>query len=98
MSDDVFKRVVCWRMRQRRIALNLRQEDVAERADMSLRRYQDFEAGTRKFNPTLDTLLRFAEALESELGELLKRHTREEAKASLQENKRRVFRATDKRD
>lgn len=72
--------MIKWRFRQYRVARNLRQEDVAHAAELSLRRYQQFEsdAGAERFNPTLNTLLRLAEALEVPVGVLLAAPSRSE--------------------
>lgn len=59
------------RLRARRLELNLSQEEVAKRAGLSYRRYQAFEGDARPFNPTLATLRRLAEALETTLSVLL---------------------------
>ena len=76
-----------------RLERGLRQDDVAERSGMSLRRYQEFEGGRGAFNPTLATLLKLAEALESHVGELTRQPTTEELEHSLERDARRVFKS-----
>jgi transcriptional regulator with XRE-family HTH domain len=58
-------------LRNRRIALNLSQERVAELLGSQLRNYQRMESGERG-NPTLETLNALGTALEIEPWELLK--------------------------
>lgn len=60
---------------------------------MSLRRYQEFEGGRGKFNPTLDTLLKLAAVLETPVEELVRTPTEEELKRSLERDSRRVFKS-----
>lgn len=55
--------VMKWRLRRARLKLHLRQEDVANSAGLSLRRYQTFEGESGRFNPTVETLLRICEAV-----------------------------------
>ncbi len=96
MPDDVndaYKRVIRWRLRQIRLKRRLRQDDVAERSEISLRRYQEFEGGRGKFNPTLDTLLKLAAVLKTPVEELMRTPTEEELTRSLKRNKRRVFKS-----
>ena len=92
-AHAAYKRVVRWRLRQLRLERNLRQDDVAERANLSLRRYQEFESGRGAFNPTLDTLLKLAEALGAHLEELTRRPTEEELARSVEKDSRRVFKS-----
>ena len=63
---------------------------MAERSGMSLRRYQEFESGRGAFNPTLDTLLKLAEALELHVDELTRRPSEKELERSLEKNTRRA--------
>ena len=91
--NDAYKRVIRWRLRQIRLRRRLRQDDVAERSEMSLRRYQEFEGGRGKFNPTLDTLLKLAAVLETPVEELMRTPTEEELKRSLKRDSRRVFKS-----
>jgi transcriptional regulator with XRE-family HTH domain len=87
----VFKRVVRWRIKIRRLELGLRQEDVAERADLSLRRFREYENAGIYFNPTLDTLLKFCRALDSKPGILLGEPTKEEIEQSRKRITTRAF-------
>lgn len=57
-------------IRRRRQALNLSQDDVVARVDMNRGNYSEIENGKR--NITLSTLLRIAEALETEAWKILK--------------------------
>jgi transcriptional regulator with XRE-family HTH domain len=91
MSDAVYKRVVRWRIKGRRLELGLRQEDVAEGADISLRRFQEYENARIYFNPTFDMLLRFAKALDMDLATLLVKPSKEEIEQSRQRITKRVF-------
>ena len=63
------------RLRDLRLGRRLSQQQVAERAGISTNTYQLFESGRSRrdtdFNPTLDTLLCLADALETTLVELL---------------------------
>ena len=93
-ANAAYKRVVRWRLRRLRLERNLRQDDVAERSGMSLRRYQEFEGGRGTFNPTFDTLLKLAEALESHVEELTRQPSEEELEGSLERDQRRVFKGT----
>ena len=97
MPDEAhaaYKRVVRWRLRRLRLERSLRQDDVAERSGLSLRRYQEFEGGRGAFNPTLDTLLKLAEALGAHVEELTREPSEEELEDSLERDQRRVFRST----
>ena len=97
MPDEAhaaYKRVVRWRLRRLRLERNLRQDDVAERAGLSLRRYQEFEGGRGAFNPTLDTLLKLAEALGEHVEELTRQPSEEELARSVERDQRRVFKGT----
>ena len=60
---------------------------------MSLRRYQEFEGGHGKFNPTLDTLLKLAAVLETPVEALMRTPTEEELTRSLKRDSRRVFKS-----
>lgn len=60
---------------------------------MSLRRYQEFEGGRGKFNPTFDTLLKLASALETHLEELTRRPTEDELRRSQKRDRRRIFKS-----
>lgn len=57
-------------LRNRRIALNLSQERVADRIGIQLRHYQGIEGGERR-NVTLETLKALANALQLEPWQLL---------------------------
>lgn len=75
MDEERFADAVQARLRRRRLELNLSQEQVATKARLSLRRYQEFEGRpgpNRRFNPTLNTLVRLAHALETDLATLLR--------------------------
>jgi transcriptional regulator with XRE-family HTH domain len=91
VSDVVFKRVVRWRIKSRRLELGLRQEDVAERANLSLRRFREYEAGGIYFNPTLDTVLKFCKVLETKPGIILGEPSKEEIEQSRKPVTTRVF-------
>ena len=85
--------MVRWRIRSRRIALGLRQEDVAAKLGQSQKHFQMYEAGYVNFNPRLETLLGLAEVLELEPAALLAKPTKEEVSASKKDNKTRVFKS-----
>lgn len=74
MDEERFAEAVQGRLRARRLELNLTQDQVARRAHLTTRRYQEFEGAAgpkRRFNPTLRTLFRIAKALEADLTQLL---------------------------
>jgi transcriptional regulator with XRE-family HTH domain len=56
-------------LKERRTALGLTQEDVADAAGVALRHYQKLESG--EVNVTLRTLVRVTEALNTRVNELL---------------------------
>lgn len=68
------------RIKKRRIERRLRQEDVAEEADMVLRTYQRYEAykSEQRFNPTLRNIMAIANALTITVSELTRELTEEE--------------------
>jgi len=65
------------RLQRRRVALGYSQEIVAHLAGIATYTYQKFEKGDSKpgkpMNPTLFTLYALADALEMDIGELVKR-------------------------
>ena len=70
MRDETYLSVVRHRIREARLAQGLRQEDVAEAADLQLRTYQRFEAlkaERSSFNPTLVSIRAIARGLGVEL-------------------------------
>jgi transcriptional regulator with XRE-family HTH domain len=83
--------VVRWRIKIRRLELGLRQEDVAEQADLSLRRFQEYENAHIYFNPTLDMVLRFCKVLELEPEVLFRKPTDDEVKLSRKRISQRAF-------
>ena len=92
MDDlDNLKRVIRWRMKRRRLELGLRQEDIAVATGVSQKHYQMYEAGYVNFNPTLETLSKFSEALKIKLADLLREPTGEELTLSKEPNPDRVF-------
>jgi transcriptional regulator with XRE-family HTH domain len=58
-------------IRKTREQRGLRQEDIAHRADIDYKRYQRIEAGS--VNVTVRTLLRIAEALETDFWSLVRK-------------------------
>ena len=78
-------------MKQRRLKLGLRQEDVATATGLSQKHYQMYEAGYVKFNPTLETLVKFSAVLCISLEELVRKPTDEELEASKLPVNKRVF-------
>ena len=71
VSDDLYLAVVRMRVREARYATNLKQEMVAERADLTLRHYQRYEARTKNvFAMSLLTLRRIAQVLNADIAEL----------------------------
>jgi transcriptional regulator with XRE-family HTH domain len=78
-------------MKARRLELGLRQEDVAERADLSLRRFRTYETASLNFNPTFDTMVKFCDALETKLEVLLREPTKEEIARSRVRDTSRAF-------
>ena len=93
MSGDLddFKRVIRWRTRRRRLELGLRQEDVAAVTGVSQKHYQMYEAGYVNFNPTLETLVKFGQALEMPVEELVREPTDKELVLSKEPSRRRAF-------
>lgn len=74
MDEERFAAAVQGRLRARRLELNLTQDQVARRARISTRRYQEFEGepgAKNRFNPTLRTLVRLSTALEIDVSILL---------------------------
>lgn len=70
MDEERFVAALQARLRARRLKLGLTQTEVAVRAKLSLRRYQEFEgqgSAVPRFNPTLRTLLRLARALNTDV-------------------------------
>jgi transcriptional regulator with XRE-family HTH domain len=86
-----YKRVILWRIRQKRLEMGLRQEDAAELIGISLVRYQEYESNRINFNPLFDTLVRFCHALKLEPEDLLKKPTSQEIRDSRHKDKRRAF-------
>jgi transcriptional regulator with XRE-family HTH domain len=84
-----YERVICWRLRHQRLELGLTQEEAADKAGMSLKRYQHLELGIR-FNPTLKTLLKLCQTLGLELADLLKKPTPQELELSKRKSNRRA--------
>ena len=86
MSDDALLAVLRWRIKKRRLEQRLRQEDVADAAEMSLRSYQRFEAyeSDKPFNPTLQKLLAISRVLDTTVPILTSAPSEEEI-AALQE-------------
>lgn len=69
-------RLLGLRLRQRRTELELNQESVAHRAGLNVSNYARIDRGTG--NPTFHTLIRLADVLSLEVGELLTGLTREQ--------------------
>ena len=67
-SYERTRRALARRIRERRVALGLTQEGVAERGEFDVRHVQKLEAG--ELNVSLQTLCRLASALKLRLGEL----------------------------
>jgi transcriptional regulator with XRE-family HTH domain len=65
VSGNSYLAVLKLRVRDARIALDLRQEDAAEAANMQLRSYQRFESPNDKkeFNPSIMTIRAVAQAV-----------------------------------
>ena len=80
------------RIKKRRIECRLRQEDVAEKAEMVLRTYQRFEAyrSEQHFNPTLRNLRAVASALATTVPELTRDLTENEVEELAEADTRRV--------
>jgi transcriptional regulator with XRE-family HTH domain len=85
-------RVLSWRLRVRRLERKLTQEKAAERAEMSLKRYQHMELGIR-FNPTLSTFFNLCRALDLDMETLFKNPTPDEVELS----KRKVLKRAPKK-
>lgn len=62
-------------IRQRRLALKLSQQDLARKADMSLRQLAALESGTA-YDPMSSTLKRLADALDASTDDMLGRMRR----------------------
>jgi len=92
-DDDLFLAVLQMRIKKRRIECRLRQEDVAEKADMVLRTYQRFEGYKSKefFNPTLRKVRAIAKALDTTVSELTRELTEEEVATLDEADMRRVW-------
>lgn len=58
-------------VRERRLSLNLTQADLAQRANVSLRRIQYIEAESEVSNPSLRVLVQVADALRTTVPALL---------------------------
>lgn len=83
-SETAYLQKIAERLRLVRWRAELTQEAVATRAGVTHRYYADLEAGRR--NPTLETMLRVADALEVSVGLLLDEEpdvTQKELKALL---------------
>jgi len=72
-SLDQVRKALALAVKERRLALgsSVTQEDVAFKANISVRHFQKLESGTA--NPRLDTLLAIAKALQTNLQSLLDR-------------------------
>ena len=72
----------------------MRQEDVAEKADMVLRTYQRYEGYNSKqtFNPTLRMLMRISKALDTTVHTLTENLAEEEIAALTASDMQRVWR------
>jgi transcriptional regulator with XRE-family HTH domain len=94
VCNDVYLAVLRLRIKRTRLALGLRQEDVAEKAEMLLRTYQRFEAhaSKRHFNPTLSSLCAVAQALSMTVSELTRPATKREIDSLGEVDTRRVWR------
>jgi transcriptional regulator with XRE-family HTH domain len=74
VSEDPFFAVLRMRIHMARLAKGIRQEDIAELAQLQLRSYARFEAikpDKGRFNPTVRTLRMIAKTLDLELPELM---------------------------
>lgn len=93
VCNDVYLAVLRLRIKRTRLALGLRQEDVAEKAEMLLRSYQRFEAyaSKRRFNPTLSNLCAVAQALSTTVSELTRPPTEDEVASLDAAETRRVW-------
>ncbi|MDY7528507.1 MULTISPECIES: helix-turn-helix domain-containing protein [Cryobacterium] len=69
-------RLLGLRLRQRRTELELNQESVAHRAGLNVSNYARIDRGTG--NPTFHTLIRLADVLSLEVGDLLTGLTKEQ--------------------
>ena len=78
-------------MKSRRLELNLRQEDVAAKTGLSQKHYQMYEAGYVNFNPTLETLTKFGDALDMTLETLVREPSDEDLRLSKQVIVERAF-------
>ena len=95
MSGKTYLAVLKMRVREARIAVNLRQEDAAEAADVQLRTYQRFESmhDKKEFNPSILTIRDVAHAVGLTMCALTKEPTPEELERVQQPlEKKRVLR------
>jgi transcriptional regulator with XRE-family HTH domain len=70
--------------------MGLSQETVAEKAGVSVRRYQEIETGTITLNPRLETLIKYCKVLNMTLEDLLKEPLPDEIENSRKVDARRV--------
>jgi transcriptional regulator with XRE-family HTH domain len=94
VPDEEYLAVMRKRIRDMRISKELRQEDVAERAGLSLQSYQRFEArSARRFNPTILKLRVIAKAIGLDISFLTAEPSRTEIQSLRQEKGkgRRVY-------
>ena len=64
-------RQIAARMRAERVESGLSQEEAASRAQLGYKHWQEIEGG--RANPTLETLVRIAKALDVELWDIVRR-------------------------
>ena len=81
VSDELYLAVVRMRIREARKAANLKQEEVAEKVDLTHRHYQHYEASSYPgFAMSLLTLRKIAKVLHREVSDLVKESTSDEVK------------------
>lgn len=92
-DEELFLAVLRMRIKKRRIERRLRQEDVAEEANMVLRTYQRYEAYNSEqfFNPTLRNVMAVARALATTVPDLTRELTKEEVEELSKADMRRVW-------
>lgn len=70
MTDEDILRALASNMSKRRTELKLTQKEVAARADMAESTYKKCEGGSKNM-PTLDTLMKIARGLQTDLNSLI---------------------------
>jgi transcriptional regulator with XRE-family HTH domain len=91
VTEDLYLAVVRRRIQQARLAMDLRQEDVAEKLGISVRSYQRYESEgpDKRFNPYALTLRRIAVTLGEDVGDIVREPSAGEVRALDQPERRR---------